>query len=107
MTCSVHCTFSCVLQIDTIHSSPGEPMFSCNATMQGSLSSVIDSLEYHDTMSVAITYYNVFNETFLENAMNFCIGSLLVTEEDSADPSLTVHSYCLIRFVARYHVPIS
>jgi hypothetical protein len=98
MTQSTHCNFSCVLQIDDILSSPNDKNFSCYATIQNSPHTVVQGIEYRDTIPVTVTYYNVFNETFLENAMIFCIGSLLITQEGSADPKLAVRSHCLIRF---------
>ena len=66
---------------------------------------MIPALEYRDTMSVAITYYNVYKETFLENAMMLCISSRSITEEDSVDPLLSVRAHCLLRFEPSYRVP--
>jgi hypothetical protein len=105
MTHSVHCNFSCILQIDTIHNSPEDRAFSCNATIQGSPVVTIDGLQYRETMPVVVTYYNLFKETFLEGAMIICIGTLSIVEEDSADPSLAVRSNCLTRFETSFYVP--
>jgi hypothetical protein len=80
-------------------------MFSCNATIQCPRSAEIPGVEYRDTMSVVITYYNVYQETFLENAMILCIGSLLITEEDSVGLILAVRAHCLIRFELSYRTP--
>jgi hypothetical protein len=98
-----HCTFSCVLQIDTILSRPGDPKFCCIATIQTSVNTRIDNVD-DCYLSVEVEYYNVFGEPFLENAMIFCIGSLCVTEEGTADPVLSVRTHCLIRFIKPHYL---
>jgi hypothetical protein len=106
---TLHCNFSCVLQIDAILSPLSDPKFSCNATIQSSPSTIVDGIKYRDTMSIKVEYYNVFGESFPEEAMIFCIGSLCVTEGDSTDPLLTLRSHCLIRFgmvLLYYHIYI-
>jgi hypothetical protein len=100
---SVHCTFSCILQIDTINTAPGDKFFSCNASILRSDNpdAVVDGMEIRDTMPVAITYYNVFEETFKEEAVIICIGTLCITEEaqgKSGDPLLAVRAHYIIRF---------
>ena len=98
MAACVHCNFTCILQIDSILSTPGEKNFTCTATMQGPpIKATINGLQKHDTMLVTIRYYNIFDDIFAENAMIFCVGSLSVHKQDSSDPALDICSYCLIK----------
>ncbi len=96
---TVHYNFSSVLQIHMIQSSPDTLAFHCTATIQFSTDNIPDGINYYETMLVKVEYYNAFQETFLENAMVFCIGSLCITKGKSTTPDATIHSYCLIRLV--------
>jgi len=98
-TSTVHCNFSCVLQIHTNQTLPDALIFRCTATIQFSPNNIPDGIDYYETLQVKVEYYNAFQETFLENAMVFCIGSLCIAEGKSATPDPTIHSHCLIRFV--------
>jgi hypothetical protein len=92
------------MQIDTITSVPNNPNFSCTATLQTIPDITIDGLEEVDDISVTVNYYNALQETFREDAMIVCIGTLVVEEGDFTDPSLTIRSHCLIRFVDKYQI---
>ena len=98
-TSTVHCNFSCVLQIHTIQSSPDASVLRYITTIQFSTDYIPDGIDYYETLLVNVEYYNAFQETFLENAMVFCIGSLYITEGKSTTPDATIHSHCLIRLV--------
>jgi hypothetical protein len=123
----LHCSFSCVLQIDSIFSAQDDFRFACRALLQVSVFSVmlymsfelktnnyimltvqlssssdvkINNLLCSELISVDITFTDDLKEHLVENAIIFCIGSLLVDELDSDDPSLTVCAQCLIIFVS-------
>jgi hypothetical protein len=101
-TTTVHCNFTCVLQIDELLSSSKAPKFICDATIQMSIPTnegiAIDGIVYPDTLSTKVHYYNGLLEEFVENAMVFCIGTLRVTDTGDPKPVLTIQSHCLIRF---------
>ena len=100
MAQSVHCTFSCILQIDNIHTAPSAKYFSCNASILRSKNpeATVDGMEIRDPMHVTITYYNALQETFKEEAVIVCIGALRITEDESGDPLLAVRAHYIIRF---------
>jgi hypothetical protein len=60
----------------------------------------IDNLLRPELISVDITFTDDLKERLIENAIIFCIGSLLINKQDSDDSSLTVCAQCLIMFVS-------
>jgi len=84
------------MQIDRILSKAIN--FSCKASIQSSRDATIKGIEYHDNIPVTIDYYNTFDESFLQDAMILCIGTLTITPQKASIPKLTVQSHCLIRF---------
>ena len=60
----------------------------------------IDNLLRPELISVDITYTDDLKECLKESAIIFCISSLLVDEQDSDDPSITVRAQCLLTFVS-------
>ena len=98
-TSTVHCNFSCVLQIHTIQSSPDASVLRYITTIQFSTNYIPDGIDYYETLLVNVKYYNAFQETFLENAMVFYIRSLYITKGKSTLPDLTIRLHYLIRFM--------
>jgi hypothetical protein len=91
---TAHCHISGLLQLNCIPDSLQDAVINCSACIHGVSLNVDDNCIF-----VTLTYFNNLREEFVNNAVVFCSGTLLIAERPTGNPELSIKAQILVRYV--------